>query len=208
MPKLTLTFKGQALSVHHLEDGSTLIGRDPECGIHIDSLAVAPCHVELTTFGEQCQMLALDPEYPAYVNEAPVTEATLEHGDLLRVGKHTLRFASDGVPMGRHVDEDPTSADAVPAPPPVPGPAKGSAYIQILSGEHIGRIIPLNRNMVRIGRAGGDCAMIAHRAGGYFLSHLEGSMATLDGVPIGGESVLLTDGSTIEIGTARLQFYL
>ncbi len=81
------------------------------------------------------------------------------------------------------------------------------AYLQIISGEHIGRIIPLNRNMVRIGKAGGDCAMIAHRNGGYYLSYLEGGMPALNGMPIGDETVLLSEGSTIEIGGTQLQFY-
>ncbi len=81
------------------------------------------------------------------------------------------------------------------------------ACLQILSGEHIGRIIPLNRNMVRIGKAGGDCAMIAHRDGGYYLTYLEGDMPILNGMSIGDETVLLTEGSTIEIGGTQLQFY-
>lgn len=85
--------------------------------------------------------------------------------------------------------------------------ADQKAYLQIINGEHIGRIIPLNRKLIRIGKAGGDCAMITHRDDGYFLSYLEGSMPTLNGMPIGEETVQLTDGSTIEIGNTQLQFY-
>ncbi len=87
-------------------------------------------------------------------------------------------------------------------------PTEQKAYLQILNGEHIGRIIPLNRKMVRIGKAGADCVMISHRNQGYYLSYLEGTAPTLNGMPIGDETVLLTQGSTIQIGNTELQFYL
>jgi len=51
--KLTLLFRDKLLQVHHLSEGETLIGRDPACGIHIDSLAVAPLHARLSTQGAE-----------------------------------------------------------------------------------------------------------------------------------------------------------
>jgi hypothetical protein len=203
MPKLTLAFKGQALAVHHLSDGHVRIGRDPQCDIHIDSLAVAPLHVELTIAGESCQVAALDPEYPAYVNEIKVESRSLVHGDVLRVGKHSLAFATDGIALGVHVDEE---GEWTEQNDPHEGGkrVRSTAYLQVLSGEQIGRIIPLY-SMIRLGKGGG--AMITHRSGGYYLSYLEGSMVTIDGVPIGTESVLLSDGCNIQIGPLKLQFY-
>jgi len=209
MPKLTLAFKGQTLAVHHLKNGRACIGRDAQCAIHIDSLAIAPRHVELITVGEFCRVTALNAEYPTYVNEIAVENAPLVHGDVLRVGKHTLAFATDGIALGVHVDdEDPVEQKAPPGEHHEDDKnEKGAAYLQILAGEHIGRIIPLTPNMLRLGKAGGDCAMVAHRSSGYYLSYLEGSMVTIDGVPIGNESVLLNDGCIIQLGAVKLQFY-
>ena len=209
MPKLILSFKGQSLSVHHLEEGRTLIGRDPACDIVIDSLAVALHHAEVATEADQCRVRGLDKTNPVIVNNIPIKEARLNHGDMLRLGKHTLAFAVDVYSMSADVDNKDTAEHGRSQERNSQTKAKQSAgYIQIISGESIGRIIPLNRNMIRLGKSGGDCAIIVHRAGGYYLSYLEGSMPTVDGVPIGDESVRLTEGSTIRIGGSELQFYV
>ena len=209
MPKLILSFKGQSISVHHLEEGCTLIGRDPACDIVIDSLAVALRHAEVATQADQCRVRGLDNTNPVIVNNMPIKEARLNHGDMLRLGKHTLAFAVDGHSMSADADNKGNAEHGRSQEGKSQTKAKNSAgYIQVLSGESIGRIIPLNRNMIRLGKSGGDCAIIVHRAGGYHLSYLEGSMPTLDGVPIGDESVLLTEGSTIRIGGSELQFYV
>lgn len=208
MPKLTLAFKAQVLAVRHLKNGRALIGRDADCAIQIDSLAVAPRHVELTIVGEYCRIQALDPEYPTYVNESVVENAPLVHGDVLRVGKHTLTFATDSIAFGLHPEEEPNAGQGDPLIEQHEEDRKEKeAYIQVLSGEHIGRIIPLTPNMVRLGKAGRDCAMISHRTDGYYLSYLEGDMVTIDGMPIGDESVLLSNGSVVQIGVTKFQFY-
>jgi len=209
MPKLTLAFKGQALAVYHLKNGRAFIGRDTDCTIHIDSLAIAPHHVELVTVGEFCRVKALGAEYPLYVNEVAVENAPLVHGDVLRVGKHTLAFATDGVVLGTHVDDGDLPEQKM--PPSLRHESdrneKVTAYIQILSGAHIGRIIPLASDMMRLGTTGGDYAMVAHRFNGHYLSCQEGNRVTIDGVPIGNENVLLNDGSIIQIGAVKLRFY-
>ncbi|KOR28746.1 signal peptide protein, partial [Achromatium sp. WMS3] len=40
MPKLTCIFNGRALAVHHVADGKIVIGRDADCEIQVDSLAI------------------------------------------------------------------------------------------------------------------------------------------------------------------------
>lgn len=209
MPKLTLSFKGQSISVHHLKEGRTLIGRDPVCDIVIESLAVALRHAEVETKGDRCRVRRLDEASPVIVNKVSVEEIELNHGDLLRVGKHTLTFAVDGYAVGI---EDDIGENALLGDTLEEGghdrAAAGTGYLQILSGENIGRIIPLNRNMIRLGKAGGDCAIIVHRSGGYYLSYLEGSMPMVDDVPVGDQSVLLSEGSTVRIGETELQFYI
>jgi len=204
MSKLTLSFKGRTLAVHHLEQGSNLIGRESDCAIAIDSLAVAPRHAEVTMKDHTCRIRALDESSPLYVNESKVAEAELSHGDLIRVGKHTLSF-SDDVHSPRQQAREPSRA-----PAPAAGKAQTpsvQAYVQILSGDHIGRIIPLSQGMTRIGRQGGNRAMIVYQNDAFYLSHLEGTPPSLDGVPIGDEKVMLSAGSVIRIGGTELQFY-
>jgi predicted component of type VI protein secretion system len=203
MPKLTLTFKGQALSVYHLSQNATVIGSDPACDVMIDSLAVAPRHARVfaDADAEGCRIAPLDGAFPVTVNQSPVTGPTqLKHGDVIGVGKHVLLYAADQVSLEPPMDAAVDSRSDETA-------AQSAAYLQILSGEHIGRIIPLSRNMIRLGKSGGDCAMIVHRHDGHYLSPLEGRTPNLNGVPVGEEGVRLTEGSVVEIGETRLQFF-
>lgn len=210
MPKLTRAFKGKVLAVHRLDDGRITVGRDTDCDIQVDSLAIAPHHVELMTTGESCQLRALDPGYPVYVNEHKVDAASLNHGDILHIGKHSLTFAKDGVALSVRMD----AANAVYVNAPKDEDTEAEkvkknhiAYMQIRSGEHIGRIIRLNQPMVQLGKAGGNCVIITHRRDGYYISCLDGTNVTVGGLPIDKESVLLRDGNLIQIGAIRFQFY-
>jgi predicted component of type VI protein secretion system len=208
MPKLTLSFKGRTLSVHRLDPGGTLAGRDPQCPLHIDSLAVAPRHLQIRRKGQAWRISALDPDSPVYLNGERVEEAELNHGDLIGLGKHTLTLEIDSRQMATQTSSVNQANADDPATSNVPSEAQPrTACLQILSGEHIGRIIPLNRSMVRVGKAGGDCAMIVHREGGHYLTYLEGATPTVNDLPIGDESIRLTPGSRIRIGDTELQFF-
>lgn len=81
------------------------------------------------------------------------------------------------------------------------------AYVQIQSGEHLGRIIPLNQNVVQLGAANGNKAVITHRANNYYLSQTDGNKVTVNGLPIGTESVVLKNGNLVQIGAIRFKFF-
>jgi pSer/pThr/pTyr-binding forkhead associated (FHA) protein len=199
MPTLTLSFMGRELSVHPLAAGRTLIGSDPKCPLHIDSMAVAPRHAEIVLQTDRCRILALDANWPVLVNDRAVESAELSSGDQLLVGQHTLVYSTEDRPLAP-VEKTPSEA-------PVETGQRQRAYLQILSGEHIGRIIPLNQSMIRLGKTGGDCAVIVYRDHRYHLSFLDGRVPSVNGVPLGNGSVALNTGSTIRIGDTELQFY-
>jgi len=84
-----------------------------------------------------------------------------------------------------------------------------SAFFQVTSGEHIGRIIPLNRSMIRLGLSGIACAVVVNRGeDGYFLSHLEGKEQPLvNRIPTGNSSIHLPAGALIEIEGVQMKFH-
>jgi predicted component of type VI protein secretion system len=207
MPKLTLSFKGRLLDVFHLDDGQTLIGRENDCQIAIDSLAIAPFHAKVTLDKEGCRIEILHEDFPIQVNRKGTESAELRHGDVIQIGKHTLTFSEDAIELAGELPkkeaQDEDEADEFDKE--LTG-AKG--MLQIMNGDNFGRIIPLNRNMTRIGRVGGDCAMIARRDSGYYISHLEGPGSPLvNSKPIGDESLLLNDGDVIAVGKTQMQFH-
>jgi pSer/pThr/pTyr-binding forkhead associated (FHA) protein len=211
MAKLTLTFKGRVIDVFHLERDKTVIGRNEDCTIPIDSLAVAPTHAEITGNDDEGYLLqALEKDFPVLVNHEMTEETALNHGDVIQIGKHTFSFAEDvmdlGTDLGDNIPQDPPSNSDEPSEDDELQTPLG--ILQIVNGDDFGRIIPLKRNMTRIGHAGGDCAMIARREEGYFISFLEGrNPPQLNQKPIGNQAQLLTDGDLIDVGGTQMQFH-
>ncbi|MEW8474453.1 MAG: FHA domain-containing protein, partial [Candidatus Thiodiazotropha endolucinida] len=96
MAKLTLSFKGRVIDVFHIERDKTEIGRNDDCTIPIDSLAIAPVQAVITRNDDQSYLLQAQEEaFPVLVNHEKTEEITLNHGDVIQVGKHTLSFAED-----------------------------------------------------------------------------------------------------------------
>lgn len=212
MPKLTLSFKGHVIDVFHLEREETCIGRDETCDICIDSLAVAPQQALIRQSSDDAyQLEAMNEAFPVLINHEKIEVAPLSHGDVIQVGKHTLTYAQDvmelGADLGAMDEQEAETEDTLEADT-TPSGLRTSGMLQIMNGENFGRIIPLSRNMTRIGHAGGDCAMISKRDEGYFLSFLEGpNPPIVNRISIGNGSHRLNDGDIIEVGGTKMQFH-
>lgn len=208
MSKLTLTFKGKVLKTYQVTAGQMLIGSDPDCDIHIDSLALQGKHARITTAGHHSVLENLSTEGGTLLNEQAITTAQpLQHDDEIRVGKHSLQFTTDLPDMVDEQQSEEESADE-----PLPTFQRGSqkhAWLQILNGANVGKTISLNRTLTNLGKTGVQLAVISRRGEGYYLSHLEGeSPPSVDGVSIGDRSVPLQDGNIIRIGHIKMQFTL
>ncbi|MGE0080755.1 MAG: FHA domain-containing protein [Thiohalomonadaceae bacterium] len=224
MSTLTLSFKGMELKVITLAPGEMIIGSDPTCAIHIDSLAVQPRHASVITRGNETVLRDLGSPDGTFVNNERVTERVLKDRDNVRVGKHNLVFSFSPItePATRQAATAPAASPSVPAfagAEPEPEPEVNleeiaaatkvkNAWLQIMSGHNVGKNISLNRKLTNLGTPGIQTAVIAKRNDGYFLSHLEGDQTPKVGnVPIGDKSWPLNDGDIIQIGNVKMQFY-
>jgi len=204
MAKLTLSFKGHPIDAFRIEKENTLIGRDPGCDVVIDSLAVAPVHAQLVQKGDSYTLIAIDIDHTLAVNQQVITETEIQHGDVIQVGKHNLTFSEDAVQFATILPTDEDETTSLDLEPTLTG------YVQILNGSNLGRIIPLQRSLTRLGRSGQGSAVIAHRGNGFFLSHLEGEQPpSVEGQSIANEqSHRLHNGNVIEIGNIRMRFFV
>ncbi len=209
MAKLTLSFKGRVIDVFHIESDKTQIGRNEDCTIPIDSLAIAPVQAVITRSDDQSYRLqAQDEAFPVLVNHEKSETTTLNHGDVIQVGKHTLSFAEDVMDLSADLGQPNSEHQEQKEPAEEDESTPKSGVLQIINGDNFGRIIPLHRNMTRIGHAGGDCAMIARRENGYFISFLEGqNPPRINRKPIGNQAQLLADGDVIDVGGTQMQFH-
>lgn len=196
MAKLTLSFKDKKLKIYPITGTELVVGRDPACAVHIDSLAVQPLHARIYADGDYFCIENLQSEDPVQLNHKPLVEpATLQDGDHIQIGKHTLSFSSEPASEGVLVNIAPMRRAV-------------TGWLQIMSGSHLGRTIRLDRAMTRLGKSGQESAMIARREDGYFISHLEGATAPeINGKSIGENSHPLRDGDRVRIGRLELHFY-
>lgn len=209
MSKLTLSFKDKVLKVYQLPEGEVIIGSDPSCLLHIDSLAVQPRHASVTSHGDKSILRDLNSNDGTFVNGKKLTgDHTLKDDDVIRVGKHDLLFtleittetiraeALEEISQGEELELEPIRE-------------LKSGWLQLMSGQNVGKTISLSRNLTNLGTPGVQTAVIAKRSDGYFLSHLEGEHPpTVDGVSIGDSSWHLQDGDVIQMGNVKMQFYL
>jgi pSer/pThr/pTyr-binding forkhead associated (FHA) protein len=187
-----------------------LIGSDPACTIHIDSLALQEQHARIDTEEHTSRIIDLGSEEGTFVNQNKIAEHPLKDGDLIRVGKHTLTYtyeelAETEAPLPlpeveeEVVEEDEATLEL----------ETRHGFLQIMSGANLGKTMSLNRAMTNLGKPGVATAIIAKRNEGYYISHLEGKKSpTIGNTPIGDKTEKLNDGDIIQIGNIKMQFYL
>jgi len=191
------------------------IGREPSCDIHIDSLAVEPLHARIVNRDNTSTITQSSPDNPTFVNHKPITETILEHNDIIRIGKHTLRFRDEVLPTS--IDKEQTEFTATPvesssrptatAIEATPEPSAG--WLQVMSGKNLGKTFKLHSGLTDLGTLGMTPALIALRRGGYFISNLtQDNKLSVADQDIGEKSHPLQDGDLIKIGRLTLQFHL
>ncbi|MGD2074397.1 MAG: FHA domain-containing protein [Gammaproteobacteria bacterium] len=194
MARLTLSFKDRKLKAFGLQPGDCVIGRDSDCTIRIDSLAVAPRHARIRALDQAFVLEPLDGAQ-VLVNDRNISSGhELEEGDRFQIGKHTFYFSAEGL-ASKHQEASHSGF-------------RGAAWLQIQSGSHLGRTIRLDKAFTRIGRPDGSLAVIAHREDGYYLSHLQGeNTPRINGHDIAARTTRLCDNDFITVGELRVQFF-
>jgi pSer/pThr/pTyr-binding forkhead associated (FHA) protein len=194
MAKLTLSFRDRKLKVFALQSGDCLIGREPDCTIQIDSLAIEPQHACIRSSGAGYSIEPATDNAGITINDKPITEThELQEGDQIQIGKHTLAFSAE-------------SESTVPESNVERLPNVG--WLQIQNGAHLGRTIRLDKAFTRVGKPDGHLAIIAHRDDGYYISHLKGEYAPLvNEQAIGDTAHKLNNTDHIAVGTLAIQFF-
>ena len=73
-------------------EGTTLIGRSPECDIFLDDVTVSRRHAELTREGDAFSIRDLGSLNGTYVNRKRIESAVLGDDDEVQIGKYRLTF--------------------------------------------------------------------------------------------------------------------
>ena len=73
-------------------EGSTLIGRSPECHVFLDDVTVSRRHAELLRDGDTFTIRDLESLNGTYVNRRRIESTVLEDDDEVQIGKYRLTF--------------------------------------------------------------------------------------------------------------------
>jgi hypothetical protein len=209
MAKLTVFFKDKAIHSNLFENGIVRIGRDETNDLTIDSLAVAPAHAVIIIGDNDCTIKQLNDEFPLIINGEKIKTGNLNNNDMISMGKHDIMFTNAGSVESSTsdslIDEDVKSLNRE-----IDGEAHSpTANLQFMTGNNIGKILPLKKSMTRIGHDGNGVIAISRRKEGYFVSVLENSSTiTLNNTPLNDKALKLNTNDVLVIDNTSLQFFL
>jgi pSer/pThr/pTyr-binding forkhead associated (FHA) protein len=235
MARLMLSLDGQILAEYNMNKERYTIGRLPDNDIRIDNPAVSGHHSLIINILNDSFLEDLNSTNGTYVNGKLIKKHAMQHGDVITVGHHQLRFvdSQDGEAeqdefektmvitpssqgeerirrVGVAVDQ---AAKAVAKRPGVPDnvAALPKAKLQVLSGAFAGRELELTKALTTLGRPGVQVAAITRRAEGYFIVHVdsgkENDYPQVNGVPIGPQARRLNDNDVVQLAGVKMGFF-
>jgi pSer/pThr/pTyr-binding forkhead associated (FHA) protein len=232
MARLILSLDGQVLAEYTMNKERYTVGRLPDNDIRIDNPAVSGHHSLIINILNDSFLEDLNSTNGTYVNGKLIKKHALQHGDVLTVGHHQLRFVDSqsgetepdefertmvitpGSAMAAQAAQrasdvgQPRRAAADATPTPV---ALMKAKLQVLSGAFAGRELELNKALTTLGRPGVQVAAITRRADGYFIVHVDGGademFPLVNGVAIGQQARRLEDNDVIQLAGVKMGFF-
>jgi pSer/pThr/pTyr-binding forkhead associated (FHA) protein len=230
MARLVLSLDSQVMAEYNMNKERYTIGRLPDNDIRIDNPAVSGHHSLIINILNDSFLEDLNSTNGTYVNGKLIKKHALQHGDVVTVGHHQLRFVEDDEaqdefektmviqPSARPVEklrnaEVSTALSATGARKALVDGAAAlkKAKLQVLSGAFAGRELDLNKALTTLGRPGVQVAAITRRADGYFIVHVdsgkENDYPLLNGAPIGATATKLTDNDVIQLAGVKMGFF-
>ena len=232
MARLVLSLDGQVLAEYNMSKERYTIGRLPDNDIRIDNAAVSGHHALIINILNDSFLEDLNSTNGTYVNGKIIKKHALQHGDVITVGHHSLRFVESEADEPQDEFEKtmvitPRDAARMSIPPAasVPPPAQTAAAaahsypngslprarLQVLSGQFAGRELDLVKTLTTLGRPGVQVAAITRRADGFYIIHVEssrdGDFPLVNGAPTGPQARRLHDNDVVQLAGVKMGFF-
>ncbi|HKT72724.1 MAG TPA: FHA domain-containing protein [Steroidobacteraceae bacterium] len=235
MARLVLSLDGQVMAEYNMNKERYTIGRLPDNDIRIDNAAVSGHHSLIINILNDSFLEDLNSTNGTYVNGKLIKKHALQHGDVITVGHHQLRFVEDDEqqdefektmviqPSARPVEKLRTASESADQESPslsatgktrqlTDAAALKKAKLQVLSGAFAGRELELSKALTTLGRPGVQVAAITRRSEGYFIVHVDSGKDSdyplLNGTPIGAQATRLSDNDVIQLAGVKMGFFV
>lgn len=231
MARLILSIDGQTLAEYNMTKERYTIGRLPDNDVRIDNPAVSGHHSLIINILNDSFIEDLNSTNGTYVNGKLVKKHALQHGDLVTIGHHQIKFADQHSEEGEQDDFEktmvinPQSQDQEALEqarmaldreaPATNGSQRDStvetARLQVLTGEFAGREVNLTKGLTTLGRPDSHVVAITRRPNGYYIVHVSGSSPSdepqINGSSLGVGARQLHDSDVVELSGVKLGFF-
>lgn len=205
MVKLTISLNNKTIKSLIFDQNVIHIGRNTSNDLQIDHPDSAPIHAKVTLKGHAYIITQADNEYPLIINNEETEELRLINNDKIVIDNYSITFNSAKIIIPN--EKDIVSKNyAAPLNEEIVIP---NANVQILSGQHIGRVISLKKNRVSFGQKGSDSALISRKAEGYEITAQKtNANISINHEPLGDNTIILNDNDMLLIDNISMQFFL
>ena len=233
MARLILSLDSQVMAEYNMNKERYTIGRLPDNDIRIDNAAVSGHHSLIINILNDSFLEDLNSTNGTYVNGKLIKKHALQHGDVITVGHHQLRFVEDDEqqdefektmviqPSARPVEKLRTAVAEASAGSGATGRSRTlgdnaaalkKAKLQVLSGAFAGREVELSKALTTLGRPGIQVAAITRRSEAYYIVHVDSGKPDdyplLNGTPIGQQATKLNDNDVIQLAGVKMGFFV
>lgn len=237
MARLILSMNGQNMAEYNMSKERYTIGRLPDNDVRIDNPTVSGHHSLIINILNDSFLEDLNSTNGTYVNGKLIKKHALQHGDVVTVGKHQLRYVDavseeeeeddefartmviDSSDVAARVNEG-NGSEAVAEPAAREAETIGAdtgaqpvpvAKIQVLNGTFAGREVLLNKAVTTLGRPSAQVIAITRRAEGYSIVKVENEEGreppTVNGNPLEDQALSLSDNDVIQIIGIKMGFF-
>jgi pSer/pThr/pTyr-binding forkhead associated (FHA) protein len=231
MSRLILSIDDHVLAEYNMSKERYTIGRLPDNDVRIDNPAVSGHHSLIINILNDSFLEDLNSTNGTYVNGHLIKKHALQHGDVITIGQHQLKFVDQRVAESSE-DEfektmviNPQAQDkaAVSQAQSAVAAARGktgaranasvirAAKLQVLTGNFAGRELELVKALTTLGQPGGQVAAITRRADGYYIVQVAGrgkdDSPAVNGEKIGLQARRLEDSDVIELAGIKMGFF-
>lgn len=201
MPQLIASVKGVEVKHVFLHKDRTTLGRKPGNDIVLDTMVVSGQHCAFDLVGVADVFIQdLGSTNGTYVNDRMVKQRTkLQDGDVIAIGPYRIKYLQ--------ASEEPSTFGGTQVL--TTDPPQLHASFTVISGSSAGLEMPVVKAVTTFGKPGVCVVSVAHRRGGFFVTHLGGSTAPLlNGTPMAGDALQLQDQDILELAGTRMRFEL
>lgn len=233
MPRLILSLNGQTMAEYNMTKERYTIGRLADNDVRIDNATVSGHHSLIINILNDSFLEDLNSTNGTYVNGKLIKKHALQHGDVVTVGKHQLRYVDTDAVEEEDDDDEfartmvidssdiaarvqasgngadgraDVSMDTAASSKPIP-----VAKVQVLNGTFAGREVPLSKAVTTLGRPGAQVIAITRRADGYNIIQVENEAdrtpPSVNGTELGAQARKLVDNDVIEIIGIKMGFF-